>query len=378
MNSWRAAAAAALMVVGVTFGNGIEAGQRAMRIGVQLPLSGERAAVGRAIKSGVEMAVEAVNREGGVGGVPVEVIYEDDQDTEQGAREALKKLVQDHRVVAVVGELFSRYVIACRDIVEQAGVPYLTGGTSPRTTEQTRWIFRVGASDAVLADLLARYAVGDLKLNKLAILHDQTGIHNARAEMVVKVLKERYGIEPVVRAGWKPGDRDFTAQLSQVKADRVQAILALGETGEGGPFLRQVKARGLHARVIAHRDFGTKQALEEAGSAAEGVVIVTEYIPALQGPERQAWARAYQERYGTEANVISAQYYDAVLLLAEAAKRAGANRERVRLGLEQLKGFRGVMADYTFDAKRNGVHRLYVTEITAGKPTLVTILEEGL
>jgi branched-chain amino acid transport system substrate-binding protein len=366
------------MVVGVTFGSGIDAGQRAMRIGVQLPLSGERAAVGRTIKSGVEMAVEAVNREGGVGGVPVEVIYEDDQDTEQGAREALKKLVQDHRVVAVVGELFSRYVMASREIVEQAGVPYLTGGTSPRTTEQTRWIFRVGASDAVLADLLARYAVGDLKLNKLAILHDQTGIHNARAEMVVKVLKERYGIEPVVRAGWKPGDRDFTPQLSQIKAHPVQAILALGETGEGGPFLRQVKALGLHARVIAHRDFGTKQALEEAGGAAEGVVIVTEYISALQGPERQAWARAYQERYGIEGNVISAQYYDAVLLLAEATKRGGANREGVRLGLEQLKGFRGVMADYTFDAKRNGVHRLYVAEITAGKPTLVTILEESL
>jgi ABC-type branched-subunit amino acid transport system substrate-binding protein len=143
--------------------------------------------------------------------------------------------------------------MASRDIVEQAGVPYLTGGTSPRTTEQTRWIFRVGASDALLADLLAQYVVEDLKLNKLAILHDQTGIHNARAEMVVKVLKERYGIEPVVRAGWKPGDRDFTPQLSQIEAHPVQAILALGETGEAGPFLRQVKALGLQTSVRNRR-----------------------------------------------------------------------------------------------------------------------------
>jgi branched-chain amino acid transport system substrate-binding protein len=163
---------AALIMAAAAFGSPIEAGQKAIQIGVQLPLSGDRAAVGRAIKSGVAMAVEAVNQEGGIGGVPVEVIYEDDRDTEQGAREALGKLVRDHQVVAVIGELFSRYVMASREIVEQAGVPYLTGGTSPRTTEQTRWIFRVGASDAVLADLLARYAVGDLKLNKLAILHD--------------------------------------------------------------------------------------------------------------------------------------------------------------------------------------------------------------
>ena len=67
-----------------------------------------------------------------------------------------------------------------------------------------------------------------------------------------------------------------------------------------------------------------------------------------------------------------------MLLLAEAAKRGGVSREGVRLGLEELKGFRGVMADYTFDAKRNGVHRLYVAEITAGSATLVTILEESL
>jgi branched-chain amino acid transport system substrate-binding protein len=120
------------------------------------------------------------------------------------------------------------------------------------------------------------------------------------------------------------------------------------------------------------------RALEEAGGAAEGVLIVTEYMPALQGAEGQAWAKAYQDRHGVEANVISAQYYDAVLLLMEAAKKGGATREGVKLGLERLHGFPGVMADYTFDAKRNGVHRFYVVKITGGKPTLAAVLEEGL
>jgi branched-chain amino acid transport system substrate-binding protein len=375
MRGGRGAAVAVVILLAAGFGNPAMAEPKAVRIGVQLPLSGERAGVGRAIKSGVEMAVEAVNRQGGVGGMPVEVVYEDDRDTEQGARAALEKLVREHQVVAVVGELFSRYVIACRDIVEQAQVSFLTGGTSPRATEGTRWIFRVGASDALLAELLARYAVEDLKLRKLAILHDRTGIHNVRAEMVAKVLQERYGIKPLIKASWKPGDRDFTRQLDQIKTHPVEAILALGETGEGGPFLQQVKSLGLEARVVAHRDFGVRQALEEAGRAAEGVMIMTEYIPMLQAPEQQAWARAYRERYGTEPSVISAQYHDAVLLLAEAAKRGGASREGVRVGLERLTAFRGVMADYTFDARQNGVHRFYLVRIVEGKPTLVRILE---
>lgn len=375
----RGARIAVVTVVGVlvaAFGADAQGGQKAIRVGVQLPLSGERAPVGRTIKNGIAMAAEAVNRDGGVEGTPLEVIYEDDQDTEQGAVEALRRLTRDHRVVAVIGELFSRYVMASQELVEQERIPYLTGGTSPRTTEQTRWIFRVGASDALLADLLTRFAVERLKLRRLALLHDRTGIHNARAELVVKVLQEKYRIAPLVRAAWKPGDRDFSSQIGQVMANHVEAILVLGETAEGGSFLRQVKALGVEARVIAHRDFGAKRVLEEAGEAAEGAMIVTEYIPELQGPERQAWARSYQERYGTEANVIAAQYYDALLLLVEAVKRGGPSREGVQVGLQHLKGFRGVMADYTFDENRNGVHRFYVVRITGNKPALAAVLEE--
>jgi len=350
--------------------------QDSVKIGVQLPLSGERAAVGRAMKSGIAMAIEAVNRGGGIKGMPLEVIYADDHNTEQGAIDALRTLTRQHQVVAVIGELFSRFVIASRELVEQEKVPYLSGATSPRTTERTGWIFRVGASDALLVDLLARYVVEDLRVGRLSVLHDRTGIHNARADLLVKVLHEKYGIAPLVRAPWTPGDRDFRGQLEQVKATAVEAILALGETGEGGPFLRQVKGLAIQAQVIAHRDFGARQVLEEAGDAANGTLIISEYFPALQGPDERAWARSYQERYGTEANVIAAQYHDALLLVVEAARRAGPSRDGIRSGLEQLKGFRGAMADYTFDEKRNGIHRFYVARITDGTPALVVSLAE--
>lgn len=357
-------------------GTRLWAEQKSIKIGVQAPLSGERAPIGRIIKNSVEMAVEDLNKKGGINGLSIEVVYEDDQDTESGAVEAIKKLIQDPQVVAVIGELFSRFVMASKDLVEQQGIPYLTGGTSPRTTENAKWIFRVGASDALLANLMARYVVEDLKLKNLAVLHDSTGIHNARAEMVVKILQEKYGITPLVRESWKPGDKDFKPQLEKVKSNPVQGIMALGETAEGGPFLKQVKALGIQVPIIAHRDFGVKKVLEEAGEAANGVLIVTEYLPALQEPERQAWTVEYQKRYGVEPNVIAAQYFDAVLLLAEAAKKGGANREGIKTGLKQLKGFPGVMADYTFDEKNNGVHRFYVARIEGGKPTLVTVLEE--
>ncbi len=346
-----------------------------VRVGVQLPLTGERAQVGQVMQNGVRMALDAMNTRGPTG-VRFEPVWADDESTKDGALKAVDRLIHDPQVVAIAGELFSSFVLAGKPLVEQAEIPYLTGGTSPKTTEQTEWIFRVAASDALLVRLLARYVVEQLNLKKLAVLHDGTGIHNARAELLIKFLQEKYGIVPLVHGSWKPGDRDFRSQLELLKTTPVQVILALGETGEGAPFLRQVKAMGVQVQVVAHRDFGRRQVLEQAGEAAEGLAIVTEYAPELQDGERQAWARAYENRYGVEANIIAAQYYDAILLLAEAVTRGGHSRAGVKAGLEHLQAFRGAMADYTFDAERNGVHRFYIVKITGGKAVRTAVLEE--
>jgi len=350
--------------------------QRILKLGVQLPLTGKRATVGAVIKNGVEMAIADINREGGGDGALLQAIYEDDQDTREGAVEAVRRLALEHRVLAIIGELFSPFVLVSRDIVEKEGVPYLTGGTNPRTTEDARWVFRVGASDRLLTSLLARYVVEELGAGKIALLHDATGIHNARGELLLEILRERYGIVPVVHGSWHPGDRDFTAQLGKVKASPAGVLIVLGETSEGGPFLRQAKELGLEALIIAHRDFGAREVLEEAGPAVEGVLIVTEYVPELLDTERRVWAQRYETRFGTPANVIAVQSYDAVLLLAEAIRRGGASREGVKVGLEQLKGFRGMLADYTFDEEGNGVHQFYVIAFKEGRPALVTLLYE--
>jgi branched-chain amino acid transport system substrate-binding protein len=351
-------------------------GAETITIGVQLPQSGERAGVGRTIRNSVEMAVEDVTRKGGINGAALVAVWEDTRDSAHGAVAAIRGLIAQPRVVAVVGELFSPFAMASRDAVEQAGIPYLVGGTSPRTTEGAQWVFRVGASDALLADLLARYTAETLKPKKLAVLSSHVGIHNARADLLVKVLEGRHRIVPAVRDTWRPDDRDFAPQLDNVKAASADVIIALGETGEGAAFLKQAAALPGHPVVVGHRDFGAKSVLEGAGPASEGVLIVTEYMPALLDAERQAWAHAFSQRYGVDPSIIAAQHYDAVLLLSEAMKRGGTTRAQVKTGLEQLRGFHGVMADYTFDAKRNGVHRFYLVRIRGGKPLLEAVLDE--
>jgi branched-chain amino acid transport system substrate-binding protein len=346
-----------------------------IKIGVQLPLTGERAQVGKAMQNGVRMALDALNSQVPRDGATMEVVFEDDGNTKEGALNALKNLIGDPQVVAIIGEIFSPFVLASRPIVEQVGVSFLTGGTHPKTTENSRWIFRVGASDALLTTLMAQYVVERLAMKKIAVIHDRTGIHAARADLVIKSLQLKYGIIPTVRGQWTPGDKEFTALLNQVKASGAEALVALGETAEAGPLLQQVRALGLKLTLIAQRDFGAPTVLEVAKEAADGIYILTEYLPGISGVNWQAWATGYRQRYHTEPNNIAAAYYDALFLVAEALKQGGPSREEIRTGLEQITAFSGVLGEYTFDRAHEGLHQLYVVQIRGGKPTLVETLK---
>ena len=344
-----------------------------VKIGVQLPLTGERADVGKLMQNGLQMALDKVNRKARQ---RFELIWADDQSDPDAGVKGLQKLVDDPQIVAIVGEINSPFVMASKPAVEKAGVPYLTGGTSPRTTEQAQYIFRVGASDALLTTLMTRYIADQLKLKSVAVMHDKTGIHNQRAGLIVAALQEKFGVTPAVNAAWSPGDRDFSGQIAQLKGAQVQGIIALGETGEGGPFFKQLKESGVHAQVIAHRDFGAPKALDESAGGADGALIFTEYAPDLQSQDTRTWASQYKERFKSDANVIAAQYYDALLLLAAAAQQGGPARAGIKTGLERLKAFQGVMADYTFDASHNGAHRFFVAKVSGGKLTLAATLNE--
>ena len=325
------------------------------------------------MQNALQMALDKVNAE--KGGPKLELVWSDDASTTDGVVKSLDKLVHDPQVVAIAGEINSPLVLASAPIIDKEGLPYITGGSSPRTTAASPWIFRAGASDALLTTFLTQYIVDELKAKDVAILHDKTGVHNQRAGFVADALKEK-GIVASVNGTWSPGDKDFAAQLDQVKASHAKVLVALGETAEGGAFFKQVKSSGLQVQVIAHRDFGAKSVLDEAGPGADGALIFTEFAPALMGPPTQTWAAAYKKRFGSDANVIAAQYYDALLLIADAARTGGSTRAGVKSGLEHLKAYKGVMADYTFDASRNGVHRFFVAKVGGGKLSLVKTLTE--
>ena len=113
------------------------------KVGIQLPITGERASVGRLIVNGLQMALDAVNERQGEQEPRLEITLEDDESTPEGAVKAIGELARDPLILAVVGEINSPFVMAGVPIVNKEQLPYLTAGSSPRTTAASPWIFRV-------------------------------------------------------------------------------------------------------------------------------------------------------------------------------------------------------------------------------------------
>jgi branched-chain amino acid transport system substrate-binding protein len=185
--------------------------------------------VGRLIVNGLQMALDAVNE--GKRERRLEITFADNESTPEGAVKAIGELARDPRILAVAGEINSPFVMAGVPVVNKEELPYLTAGSSPRTRASLPWIFRVGASDALLADFLSGYMVGDLHVKNLAILHEimhgRTGIHNQRADLITRLLKDKYKIVPVLDTTWAPGDRNFTAQLGAGSGRKTEAIVRI-------------------------------------------------------------------------------------------------------------------------------------------------------
>jgi branched-chain amino acid transport system substrate-binding protein len=346
------------------------------RIGVQLPLTGERSAVGRLIANGLQMAAEAIKSQ--PESIKVELTFADDASTPEGAVKSVTDLARDPRIVCIIGEINSPLVLASAPTINAEKIPYLTAGTSPRTTVASDWIFRVGASDTTFANLLADYLANDMHIKTLAILHDKTGIHRQRAEMIAELLRGKYNISTPVDGTWAPGDRAIGNALAPAKATHTDAILALGETPEGGQFLKELALSGLRSQTIAQRDFGVRRVLDEAAAAANGTMIITEFSPDIQGGVTRDWNSDYSKHYGGDANIIAAQYYDALMLVAGGLRSGGPTRSGIRTGLMTQMHFPGIVADYSFDKSRNGIHRFFMTRVVDGRLTLLKTLTETL
>src|SRR5271169_3232434 len=173
-------------------------------------------AQGATIK-GAKLALEAVNKAGGIMGKQVELIVEDDQTTNPGVVLAFSKLAAQSDIVAFLGSVRSTQVHAMAPDVLKLGKPVMIGGTDPNLTHMgNQWLFRFRPNDSYSGRVIADYGANALGKKKWAIVHSTDAFGTSGMKNLVADLKAR-GIEPVLVQGFTNKSEDFTPVALAVK-----------------------------------------------------------------------------------------------------------------------------------------------------------------
>jgi branched-chain amino acid transport system substrate-binding protein len=292
-------------------------------VGMYGSLTVDGASFGQSSVEGAQLAVEEINNAGGIlGGRKVRLLVEDDQSRPEEASNAVTKLITQDRVVAVLGEVASRRTLAAAPVSQKYQIPMITpASTNERVTQVGDYIFRVCFIDPFQGEVLAKFAYNDLKARRVAVLKDiQQDYSVGLTDSIQKTFTSLGGqvLEPV---SYSSGDADFRAILTQVRAQKPDAVFVTGYYPEAAIIVRQARELGMTLPILGG-DGWVGDALKNGRDALKNTFISNHYSGDNPDPVVQNFVKAYREKFKREPDSIAALGYDAAKVLADAITRA--------------------------------------------------------
>lgn len=340
-----------------------------LTLGEYASLTGTTATFGQSMNDGVQLALEELNKSGGLLGKQVEVIVEDNQSKPEEARTAVLKLIKQDQVKALIGEVASSRSLAAAPEAQKNKIPMISpASTNPKVTEVGDYIFRACFVDTFQGSSMARFAYNDLGLRKVAILYDIKNDYSVGLmEFFEKTFKELGG-EIIAKQSYSEGDIEFRAQLTDIKSANPQAIYVPGYYTEVGLIARQARDLGLTVPLMGGDGWDSPKTLEIGGAAVEGSYYSNHYSADDPSPVIQDFIKKYQAKFGKVPDAMAVLGYDAAKLLFDAIKRAGSDEgPKIRDALAATKDFQGVSGSITMDAERNAKKKIVILKIEGGK-----------
>lgn len=341
-----------------------------IKVGVNLELTGTVAAYGNAENNGVKLAVQEINKAGGVDGKKIELVTKDNKSENAEASTAATNLAIQSQVNAMIGPATSGAVAAASLNAQKTGVPLLTpSGTQDDLTLDTvdgvkKYVFRTTFQDSFQGQVLAQYAYSNLNAKKVVLYYDNSSDY---AKGIAEEFKKKYQGDIVTTATFASGDKDFQSALTKIKNLDYDAIVMPGYYTETGIITKQARDMGISVPILGPDGFNDDSFADLAGKAnANSVYYVSGYSTktALSGKAND-FIKAYKAKYGSEPNMFAALSYDSVYMIAKAAEGAKTSID-IANNLAELKDFDGVTGKMTIDKKHNPI-----------KTALMVIMKDG-
>ncbi|MBU0610341.1 MAG: ABC transporter substrate-binding protein [Armatimonadetes bacterium] len=353
-------------------------GADTLKVGLNAELTGSIPVVGQSCKNAAEFAAKEITDAGGldVGGkkVPVELVVEDNEDKAESAAAVAQKLASSG-ALAMIGPNASRNAIPAAEVAESAKMPMVSPwSTAPKLTVDARggqpkqYVFRAAFTDDFQGVVAAKFALGELKTTKPAVLYDVASEYNKGiAEIYRKTLEENGG-KIVAFETYTTGDKDFSAQLTKIAKAGADTLFLPNYYSEVPLQVKQARQVGYQGMIFGSDSWGNEELVKLAGKDCEGLYFTTHYAADTATPKAQQFIAAYKAAYGAVPDDVAALTYDSFGLLFTAAKAAGTlDREAIRTALAGITNYEGVTGTMQFKGTGDPVKSAVVIQIKDGK-----------
>lgn len=344
-----------------------------IKIGGVGPVSGEAATFGVSTREGEELAVEEWNAKGGVLGKKIKLIFEDDKGDPAEAATVYTKLIDQDKVVGIVGTVMSKCSLAGAPIAQAKSVPMISPtSTNPKVTEVGEYIFRACFIDPFQGTVGANFAYNVLGVRKAGCIFD---IGNDYTKGLSEFFRDQFlklGGEIVGFESHPSGATDFKAQLTNLIKAGAEVIYISDYYNDAGLIMKQARELGFKGYFVGGDGWDSPKLVEIGGDAVEGGFFTNHFSKDDQRPEVQEFVKKYKEKFGHEPDALAALAYDAMNIMLTAIQNAGSTENtKIRDAMKNIQ-FKGVSGLITFDENRNPIKSAVIIEMRNGQQVYKT------
>ncbi len=373
---------ATMMMVFATLAGCSPSGSDTIKIGVNLELTGPVAVYGVPEKLAFEMAVDAINKKGGINGKLVElVIYDNAYDSAKAVENATKLATVD-KVVAMLGSATSAPTLAIGPLAKEFEVLAFTpSGTNLMVTRDgtqvNPFVFRAAFIDPFQGKVLANFASTGLNAKKAVIMGSNSSDYAKDLAAIFSAQFAANGGEVLNTFYYADPDKDFSAQLTSIQALGEFDVLFVADYAErAGLIIGQARTAGIMVPIIGPDGFESPDLVDLAGGAANvsNVFFSTHFTTLSEDPLVVDFVTRHRAFTGNDPSALSALAYDAINMLFAAIEKAGTDPVKIRDALAATSGFKGVTGTISFDAFNDPVKSAVIVELQNGEAVSATVV----
>lgn len=353
-------------------------GADTIKIGFDLPLTGDIPKVGESSKFAAEMLKEDINSKGGleVGGKKymLEFVYEDNEAKAESAVTAALKLIERDRILAMIGPNSSKQAVPAGQVADDNQTPMVSPwSTNPDTTLDRPWVFRAAFLDPFQGPVAVDFAVEQFKAKTAAVLYDLSNDYSkGLAEIFKEDFEKKMGTGTVLAFeshGTK--DQDFSAQLTKIIAAKPDFIFLPENYNHVALIVKQAHQLGWKGPFMGSDAWGSAELMELCGDDCKGLYFSTHYAAAGAGGATKKFIDRYKAKYGYVPDDVAALTWDATRIVLQGLQEAGKltgklrkDRQGLRDAMAGIKSFDGITGKMKFDEQGDPVKCAVVVKIS--------------